>query len=88
MVGSRTLTALVGLLGSLAVSAALYWYTGSVLFFLFVPFVPFLFGSGGLSDESGRQPKRCGRCGFETTEESYDYCPRDGSRLVETDGDY
>jgi hypothetical protein len=88
MVGSRTLTALVGLLGSLAVSAALYWYTGSVLFFLFVPFVPFLFGSGGLTDESERQPKRCDRCGFETTEESYDYCPRDGSRLVDTDDDY
>lgn len=87
MVGSRTLTALAGLLASLAVSAALYWYTGSVLFFLFVPFVPFLFGSGG-ADEPKRTVKRCETCGFTTTDESHEYCPRDGRRLVESDDDY
>jgi hypothetical protein len=81
MVGSRTLTALVGLLGSLAVSALLYVHTGSVLFFLFVPFVPFLFADRG----GGEEPTlyECPRCGFETRNSEFEYCPRDGSRLRE-----
>lgn len=43
MVGSRTLTALAGLAISLVVSVAAYVYFGTLLLFLFVPFVPFLF---------------------------------------------
>jgi hypothetical protein len=83
MVGSRTLTALVGLAVSLALSAALYAYTGSFLFFLFVPFVPFLF-RGRSADSAERPPIReCDRCSFRTRDPEFDYCPRDGSRLHE-----
>ena len=56
MVGSRTLTALAGLLVSLAVSVAVYVYTGSLLLFLVVPFVPFLFSSLP-RDEAGTDRK-------------------------------
>ncbi|WP_224337016.1 hypothetical protein [Haloprofundus halobius] len=42
MVGSRTAPAVVGILGSLLVSALLWWYFDSFVFFLFVPFVPYL----------------------------------------------
>jgi len=46
------------------------------LFFLVVPFVPFLF-------RSGDQPpvKACPVCDFRTRNEAYDYCPRDGHKL-------
>jgi len=80
MVGSRTLTALVGLLGSLAASALLYAYTGSVLFFLFVPFVPFLFSG---RDGDGGTIYECPDCAFETRTPEFEYCPRDGTRLRE-----
>ena len=85
MVGSRTLTAAVGIAVSLALSVVLYLYTGSMLFFLFVPFVPFLFGAGLGGDPERPEPtgKQCQRCGFRTTDESFEYCPRDGSRLYE-----
>lgn len=82
MVGSRTLTAVVGIAASLAVSVALYVYTGSVLFFLFVPFIPFLFLGG--DSETERPPLReCSRCDFRTRDPDFEYCPRDGSRLYE-----
>lgn len=87
MVGSRTLTALVGLAVSAGLSLLLYRYTGSLLVFLFLPFVPFLFGGGwppGGTDE--RPPAReCSRCDFRTRDPAFDYCPRDGSRLHEAD---
>jgi hypothetical protein len=85
MVESRTLTALVGLLGSLALSAALYLYTGSLLFFLFVPFVPFLFRAGGAERADRERPpaRKCSRCGFRTRDPEFEYCPRAGSRLHE-----
>ena len=86
MVGSRTLTALAGLLVSLAVSVAVYVYTGSLLLFLVVPFVPFLFSSSP-RDETGthekRPVKRCPSCDFRARDPEFDYCPRDGRRLRE-----
>jgi hypothetical protein len=83
MVGSRTLTALVGFAVSIALSVGLYLYTGSFLFFLFVPFVPFLFKQ--TSEEAAERPpiKECDRCSFRTRDPEFDYCPRDGSRLHE-----
>ena len=84
MAGSRTLTALAGLLVSLAVSVAVYVYTGSLLLFLVVPFVPFLFSSS-LRDAAGTQEKhpikRCPSCEFRARDPEFDYCPRDGRRL-------
>jgi hypothetical protein len=86
MVDSRTLTALAGVLVSIVLSVALYVYTGSLLFFLFVPFVPFLFRSGRREDAVDRPPvKACSRCGFQTRDPDFEYCPRDGSRLYEAD---
>lgn len=73
---SRTTLAIAGLVGSLAVSVALYLLTDSVLVFLVVPFVPVLLGRGGST--TGR---RCPACGFETTDDDVRYCPRDGSKL-------
>ena len=104
---SRTLTALIGLVLSLPISAAAWYYFDTLLLFLFVPLVPFLFrGSGDASDPRERgapdltaggerserrggrgrddarpERRRCPVCGFETREESFDYCPRDGTRL-------
>ncbi|MDL5362932.1 hypothetical protein [Halalkalicoccus sp. NIPERK01] len=71
---SRWLTALGGLLASLAISVLAWVYFDTLLVFLLIPFVPFLFR---------RSPptKRCPRCGFETTSEGFEYCPRDGTRL-------
>ncbi|MBX0294961.1 hypothetical protein [Haloarcula nitratireducens] len=79
MVGSRTATALVGLLASLFVTAALWWYFDSLFVFLFLPFVPFLFR--GLGGESEREVRECPQCGFQTEAAEFDYCPRDGTRL-------
>lgn len=79
MVGSRTVTALAGLAVSLGASVALWWYFGSPVFFLFVPFVPFLLRGGG---DDRRPPARsCPRCGFRARDPSFEFCPRDGSRL-------
>lgn len=75
-----TATAVVGIVGSLLVSAALWWYFGTAVFFLFVPFVPFLFrriDRGGVEEDV----RECPVCGFRTTNDSYEYCPRDGTRL-------
>jgi hypothetical protein len=84
MVGSRTLTAAVGLLVSLLVTAALWWYFETLLVFLFLPFVPLLFR--GIGDDGGPAiVQECPHCGFQATSEAYDYCPRDGSRLESTE---
>lgn len=80
MVRSRTLVAIAGILGSLAVSVLLWYLFDSFVFFLFVPFVPFLLGRRrGNREESA--VRRCPSCGFETDDESFEYCPRDGRRL-------
>jgi hypothetical protein len=77
MVGSRTVTAVVGVGVSLAVSVAVWYYFDSLLLFLFVPFVPFLFRGG-----DDRPPVReCPVCGFRTRNPEFDHCPRDGTRL-------
>lgn len=77
---TSTKTALVGVVGSLVISAVLWWYFQSFVFFLFLPFVPFLFRR---SSSSASEPtvSECPRCGFRTTDESFEYCPRDGTRL-------
>lgn len=78
MVGSRTATALAGVAISVALSAAIWYVFGTALFFLFVPIVPFLFRRGRTGVKGGR---RCPTCDFRTTDRSYEYCPRDGTRL-------
>ncbi len=85
MVGSRTLTALVGIAGSILVSIVLWWYFDTLLFFLLIPFVPFLFrGLDGQSTERDEMRIRaCPECNFQTRNDEYEYCPRDGRRLQE-----
>lgn len=80
MVGSRTATAVVGLLASLLLSAILWWYFDTVVFFLFVPFVPFFF-RGARRDLSAELVRECPTCGFRTTNDAYEYRPRDATRL-------
>lgn len=75
---SRTLTAAAVLVASLALSAAVWYYTGHPFAFLFVPFVPFLFRGG--DDAASRT---CPECGFSTRREEYEFCPRDGTGLRE-----
>ena len=74
---SRVVTGLVGLLLSLAVSVAAWVYFDTLLLFLFLPLVPLLWRGREPSPET----RSCPICGFETREESFDYCPRDGTRL-------
>lgn len=76
---SRTVTAAVGLLASLLLSVAVWWYFNSLVLFLVVPFVPFLLRGG--EKRVVPETRRCPACGFETTNDAYDYCPRDGRRL-------
>lgn len=83
MVGSRTVTAAVGLLLSLFVTVALWWYFDTLLVFLLVPFVPILFR--GFGDDSPTIVQECPHCGFQATTDAYDYCPRDGSPLESPD---
>ena len=85
MVGSRTLTALVGFIASIGLSVLLYIYTGSMLFFLFLPFIPFFFVNRNREDAHTAKSttKECSRCGFTTRQPEFEYCPRDGSRLYE-----
>lgn len=80
---SKTVTALVGIVGSLLLSVVLWWYFGTLVFFLFVPFVPLLFRrvEWGPTEQTARE---CPVCGFRTTNDTYDYCPRDGTPLEES----
>jgi hypothetical protein len=84
---SRTATAAVGLLVSLAVSVAAWYYFDTLLLFLFLPFVPILF-RGGSDDRRGAASlnpvKECPRCGFRTRNPEFSHCPRDGTRLEES----
>lgn len=85
MVGSRTLTALAGLVISLAVSAVVWKVFGVPFLFFAVPFVPVLFsrrlrGGDGATE---RPVRECPACGFRTADPRFDYCPRDGTRLDE-----
>jgi len=80
MVSSRTATAIAGLVGSVLLSVVLWWYFDTVAVFLFLPFVPFLFRR---SEQESREERLriCPTCGFQTRNDAYDYCPRDGTRL-------
>ena len=85
MVSSRTVTALAGLVGSLVLSLVLWQVFGTPVFFLFVPFIPFLLR--GREDTERTPPIReCPTCGFQTTDPAFEYCPRDGTRLQERQG--
>jgi hypothetical protein len=79
MVGSRTVTAAVGLVGSLLVSVAAWYYFDTLVAFLLLPFVPILWRS----DRGGDAPpvRECPACGFSTRDPGFDYCPRDGTPL-------
>lgn len=80
VVSSRTATAAVGVAGSVLVSVLLWWYFDTFVFFLFLPFVPYLFRRS--RRETATESLRvCPACDFRTTDDSYDYCPRDGTRL-------
>lgn len=87
MIGSRTLTAIVVGAASVLLSIGLYLYTGSLLFFLLIPFVPFFFAGreSEASETAAETVFRCSRCEFRTTNPEFEYCPRDGSRLYERD---
>ena len=78
MIASRTITALVGLTFGLVVSVGAWLYFDTLLLFLFLPFVPFLFAGRGRSREPART---CPRCDFRSRNPEYEFCPRDGSRL-------
>jgi hypothetical protein len=78
---SRVAMAVLGLVGSLALSAILWIVFGTPVFFLFVPFVPFVLRAG--RSEEAQPTYHCTRCGFRTRDSSYEYCPRDGTRLAE-----
>lgn len=79
MVGSRTATAIVGLLFSLVVSVAAWMLFDTLLLFLLVPFVPFLFRRRTAENEVAI--RECPVCGFKTRTQSYEYCPHDGAEL-------
>ena len=84
---SRTATALVGLVASLAVSLAAWYYFDTLLVFFVLPFVPILFRgreeTREPSDEATDSPPvtECPRCGFRTRNPEFSHCPRDGARL-------
>jgi len=76
MVSARSRTAVLGLLASLALSVALWVGFGVPAFLVVVPFIPFLFR------REDRPPVcECPVCGFQTREEDFEFCPRDGHRL-------
>lgn len=82
MVGARTVTAAAGLLVSVLLSVAVWYYFDTLLVFLLLPFVPLLWRRGG-DDPPVRE---CPSCGFATRDPAFDYCPRDGSPLDRSDG--
>jgi|AntDeeMetagen134_2_1112570.scaffolds.fasta_scaffold00017_4 hypothetical protein len=82
MPSSRIATAVAGLLVSLLVSAVRWWRFNTFVFFLLIPFVPFLF-RGSSRDASEETVRACPTCGFRTQNRGYDYCPRDGTRVEE-----
>ena len=83
MIGSRTATAIVVGAATLGLSLLLYVYTGSLLFFLLVPFVPFLFRDRDGNRTDPDPVFECSRCDFSARNPEFGYCPRDGSRLYE-----
>jgi hypothetical protein len=80
MASSRLATAAVGVIVSLAASLVLWQVFDVALFFLAVPFVPFLFRSRR-EDRSEPPVRECPDCGFRTRDGEFAYCPRDGTEL-------
>ncbi|WP_227353913.1 hypothetical protein [Haladaptatus salinisoli] len=76
MVGSRTATALAGLALSIVLTVVLWQYFGTPFVFVFLPFLPILFGRS-------RRPesRTCPECGFRTRNPEFTHCPRDGTPL-------
>jgi hypothetical protein len=83
-VNRRLLGIGVGLLLSLVISVAAWIFFDSVLLFLFLPVLPFLFGRGGAETE--REIRVCPTCGFRTRDPDVAYCPRDGTELESEEG--
>jgi len=81
VVSSRTATAAVGVLASLAVSVVAWVVFDVALLFLAVPLVPLLFRRRG--DDAEPTVYECPDCGFRTREPEFSYCPRDGTLLEE-----
>jgi len=80
MVGSRTVTAAVGLVVSLLVSVGAWYYFDTFVAFLLLPFVPLLWRSD--RDDGAPPVRECPTCGFSTRDPGFDYCPRDGTPLA------
>jgi hypothetical protein len=81
MVGSRTATAVAGLVVSLAVSVAVWYYFDTFVALLLLPFVPLLWRRG----DDAPPIRECPACGFSTRDPGFDYCPRDGTSLDRRD---
>ncbi|MCG1003465.1 MULTISPECIES: hypothetical protein [Halobacterium] len=81
MVSSRTATAAVGVLASVAVSVAAWVFFDVAVFFLAVPLIPLLFRRR--TEESEPTVYECPECAFSTRDPEFAYCPRDGARLEE-----
>jgi hypothetical protein len=81
MVGSRTATAVAGLVVSLVVSVAAWYYFDTLVAFLLLPFVPLLWRRG----DDAPPVRECPACGFSTRDPGFDYCPRDGTPLDRRD---
>jgi len=77
MSGSRTATAVAGLVASPLVSVAAWYYFETLVAFLLVPFVPLLWREG----RDTPPIQKCPACGFNTRNPDFDYCPRDGTPL-------
>jgi hypothetical protein len=80
MAGARLATAVAGVVLSIVVSLIVWLYSGIPFLFFLVPFIPFLFRRGTERQPSARE---CPVCDFQTRDQSYEYCPRDGHRLAE-----
>lgn len=80
---TRWLVALVGLAISIAISVLAWALFGTLLLFLFIPFIPLFALKWPRQTSTAR--KRCPRCGFETTQPSFKFCPRDATRLEDVD---
>ena len=78
---SRRLTAAVGVVASLLVSILAWVVFDTLLLFVVVPFVPFLFRGGRDSGDEEPTGRHCPVCEYRTTDRRNEYCPRDGHRL-------
>jgi len=78
---SRLLTAAVGVAASLLVSVLAWVVFDTLLVFLLVPFVPFLFRGERGQGEASPAVRHCPVCDYRMTDRRHEYCPRDGHRL-------